>query len=300
MSMFSGKCDLADHIAGCAGWYDRDGNPVKFGDPGVGAYYSDEYRDFIEFKKQTGGVLHQHKVIKLTPWNHEEVKKLCPEFDYQEHTRIVLDKRVKSGQREEKYLTYTYWGKEYTLAELNKRKIYIEIDIKFDTILDLIPYYPYIVCCAAHKDGKSYVVISERSFVDEELDDHLDGGWYSELWQHYKKELQEHYFEICRDYLCYKLDERTKTALIKDLAKTEDSNYSLFVDDELDCNHKVEFVWDDGKLHSHWTSPKQANAHEIIISHEDVEGYLREDIKNETVKIKYVKLPDGGFPVNLG
>ena len=54
MSIYSGKCDLCDHIMGTAGWYDKDGNPVKMGE-GSGAYYSDEYRDFLEFKKRTGG-----------------------------------------------------------------------------------------------------------------------------------------------------------------------------------------------------------------------------------------------------
>ena len=35
MSRWSGKCDFADHIAGLGGWYDKDGNPVKFGQEGV-------------------------------------------------------------------------------------------------------------------------------------------------------------------------------------------------------------------------------------------------------------------------
>ena len=50
MSIYSGKADLCDHIAGLGGWYDRYGNPVKIGQEGVGAYYSDEYQDFLKFK----------------------------------------------------------------------------------------------------------------------------------------------------------------------------------------------------------------------------------------------------------
>lgn len=196
MSQFSGKCDLADHIGGMGGWFDKDGNPVNFGDENVHALYSDEWLDFLAFKKATGGVMHQHKKITLTPWNHEEVKKLCKDFDYQEHTRTVQDKRVKSGQREEKYLTYTYYNKEYTLKELNKKGIWITIDIHFDTLLDLIPYYPYLVTMSC--GGTVY--ISQQSFVDEELDDHLEGGWYSDFWQHYKKELQDHYQEVVLKY----------------------------------------------------------------------------------------------------
>ena len=114
MSIYSGKFDLCDFIIGTAGWYDKDGNPVKMGE-GSGAYYSDEYRDFLEFKKRTGGVLHQHKVLTITPWNHDEAMKLCPELEVIEHKKTVSDKRQKSGQREEVYYTYKYWGKEYTL-----------------------------------------------------------------------------------------------------------------------------------------------------------------------------------------
>ena len=200
MSEFSGKCDLFDHISGLGGWFDKDGNPVQFSDPNVHVLYSDEWLDFLEFKKRTGGVMYQHKKIKLTPWNHEEIKKLCPDFNYQEHTRTVQDKRVKSGEREEKYLTYTYWNKEYTLKDLNKRGIYITIEIKFDTLLDLIPYYPYIVAMSFCTEGKQTVYLSERSYVDEELDDHLEYGWYSDFWQYYKKKLQDHYKDVVLEH----------------------------------------------------------------------------------------------------
>ena len=104
MSIYSGKCDLCDFVMGTAGWYDKDGNPVKMGE-GFGAYYSDEYRDFLEFKKRTDGVLHQHKVLTITPWNHDEAMKLCAELEVIEHKRTVPDKRHNSGQREETYNT---------------------------------------------------------------------------------------------------------------------------------------------------------------------------------------------------
>ena len=180
MSIYSGKFDLCDFIMGIAGWYDKDGNPAKIGE-GSGAYYSDEYRDFLEFKKRTGGVLHQHKVLTIKPWNHDKAIKLCPELEVIEHKKTVPDKRQKSGHREEVYYTYKYWGKEYTLKELNKRKVYITIDIHFDTLLDLIPYYPYIVSMSCSNDGKQTVYISSQSFVDEEVDDHLEHGWYSDF-----------------------------------------------------------------------------------------------------------------------
>ena len=41
MSKFSGKFDLFDHIAGMGGWFDKDGNEVKFGQENVNAYYNE-------------------------------------------------------------------------------------------------------------------------------------------------------------------------------------------------------------------------------------------------------------------
>lgn len=268
MSIYSGKCDLCDHIMGTAGWYDKDGNPVKMGE-GSGAYYSDEYRDFLEFKKRTGGVLHQHKVLTVTPWNHDEAMKLCPELEVIEHKRTVPDKRQKSGQREEVYYTYKYWGKEYTLKELNKRKVYVTIDIHFDTLLDLIPYYPYIVSMACSNDGKQTVYISNQSFVDEEVDDHLEHGWYSDFWQHYKKKLQEHYQEIVLRY--YNPAGREH---IEEVEFNEDRVGK--VSKPIDENFKPEWREQSDTVKYHWTSPKVINAEDglIQISKEDYEHYI--------------------------
>jgi len=77
ISRYSGKCDLADHIGGMGGWYDRDGNPVNFGDENVHVYYSDEMQDFIEFKRRTGGVMYQHMRIEVTELNQKLVSKKC-------------------------------------------------------------------------------------------------------------------------------------------------------------------------------------------------------------------------------
>lgn len=265
MSRFSGKCDLRNHISGYGGWFDRDGNPVKFGQEGVSCYYSDEMLDFLAFKKATNGVIHQHKKIKLTQWNHEDVKKLCPQFDYVEHIRVVPDKRQKSGQREEKYLTYKYWEKEYTLKELNKKGIWITIDIKFNTLLDLIPYYPYIVTVS----GGGIVYISEQSFVDEERDNHLEHGWYSDFWQHYKKQLQDHYREIVLTYFNPAGRENVEEV-------TFDSEGLGKVSKPIDENFYLEWRWSDGLKHNHWTSPKIIDAEKgiISISQEDLTRYI--------------------------
>ena len=286
MSMFSGKCDLCDHIMGSAGWYDRDGKPVKMGDPGVGALYSDEYRDFLEFKKRTGGVLHQHKVLTVTPWNHEDAVKLCPELEVIEHKRIVPDKRQKSGQREDVYYTYKYWGKEYTLKELNKKKVYITIDIHFDTLLDLIPYYPYIVTMSC---GNT-VYISNQSFVDEELDDHLASGYYSDFWQHYKKELQEHYQEIVLRY--YNPAGREIKENITFMKETVEDGTEKYIGRTLyPMDENFEPKWTTEK--SRWTSPKRIDEHRIEMSKKDFEYYL-----GATQEVYYVQKKD--YDIHLG
>lgn len=200
MSRFSGKCDLRDHISGLGGWYDRDGNPVKFGQEGVYCYYSDEMQDFEEFKKRTGGVIHQHKKVKVSECNQDEVVKHCPYLKIIPHTQVVVDKRYKEGKREITTYTYEYWGKEYTLKELNKHGVSVVLDIHFDTLLDLIPYYPYIVSFAACGDGKETVFISNESFVIEERDDRIERGVFSDYWESYVKELQEHYLEVFEKY----------------------------------------------------------------------------------------------------
>ena len=257
MSRFSGKCDLYDHIAGSGGWYDRDGNPVKIGQEGVGAYYSDEYKDFLAFKKLTGGVIYQHKKFKITPWNHEEATKLCPELE-------IIEQPTQSGKRKKVY-TYKYYGKEYTEKELNKRGVWITIDIHFNTLLDLIPYYPYIVSMRCG----STVYISQESFVDKEIDNRLENGFYSDLWEHYKKELQNHYREIVLTYFNPEGREHIEEVEF-------DENGIGKVSKPIDENFDLEWGWEDKTYHLCWTSPKIKDAEKglIQISKEDLTRYI--------------------------
>lgn len=66
------------------------------------------------------------------------------------------------------------WIRDDTSNE--NTKIYIgdrEHELIFHDKKELIPYYPYLVILGAYNDGKSIVVLSSRSFVDEENDDIL-------------------------------------------------------------------------------------------------------------------------------
>jgi len=303
MSRWSGKCDLFDHIAGQGGWFNSEGQPIKFNDPDYhGPYYSDELKDFEAFKEKTGGVIHQHYKIQVDEYNQDFVKEHCKFFNFIKlDGGFVTDTRCKSGQRKlpDSYV-YTYYNKTYgSLKELNKHGVYIETDIHFDTLLDLIPYYPYLVTVC----GDSYVVISNESYVDEQFKKHLNHGWISEI--DYKKELQKHYLEVCKKYFLYKLDERTKVETINQhaivTAYDSKGNVHYFYDliHDADYMHDIEFVWDDGLKHSYWTSPKLTEhvSFRVELSKEDVEYYLAENIKNGTVKIKYVEKCE--FPLEI-
>lgn len=298
MSKFSGKCDLYDHIS-MLKYRTKEGSDKKEDLDKAQVYYSDELECFNIFKERTGGILHQHKVMTVTPYNYEEVTKLTEgKFIAIPHTRTTADKRSKTGERTEIYYTYKYWDKEYiTLKELNKHKVYITIDIKFDTLLDLIPYYPYIVSVCYSIDNKEIVYISQESFVDSERDSHLEHGWYSDYWQHYKKELQKHYLEVCQQYFLYTLKDRECFITIKDYKPYDNDYYIIKTDYDIDYMHEPEFIWPDGVVKSHWTSPKFLKDNLILISKQDIDYYLKENIKKQTILIRYIKKCE--FPWNL-
>lgn len=200
MSSLSGRCDLLDHINGLGGWYTREGKPVKFGDKDVGAYYSDIYQDFLVFKKKTNGVMHQHKRIKeVNRWNQDFVEKNCPAFKIIEKDHVIPDKRTKTGERIETEYFYEYYGKLYTDKELKKRGgVYITVDIHFNNLLELAPYFPYIVTCAACDKEKEHIVISNEPWPEEEYNRGLQNG-----------------FEHSRNYYVHKLAEYTRELTLR-------------------------------------------------------------------------------------
>lgn len=297
MSVFSGKCDLYDHIGGCGGWYDANGNPTTMGDNKTNVYKSDEYRDFLAFKKRTNGTLHQHKKIEVTDYNLKFVKEHCEWFDFTKHFIVVDDKRKKDGYREKEFYTYKYWGKEYTsLKELNKRGVYITIDIHFNTILDLIPYYPYIVSSSAtttNEDGtkSSYIIISKESFPMRERDEFIQNGWNSS-WESYARRLQNHYREIVLKYFNPEGREH-----IEEL--TFDENRRAKTSKPIDENFTVEWFF-DGEVKTHLTSPYviDYNSGEIEMHKGDYGTDEYEGFLGHTMKVKYVEKVE--FPLDLG
>ena len=189
MSRFSGKCDLFDHIC----------MEKTYEVPG--GYESDELECFNVFKERTGGVIYQVLSFKLTGNNIENECKENKNLSRVKHTKIVPDKRVKSGKKEKVFYTYTYYGKEYnSLTEINNYGYWRYKAIHFETLLDIIPYYPYLISMSASSDGKEFVVISDNSFVETAENESISYGHTSTLAGYYRKELQNHYKDVITNY----------------------------------------------------------------------------------------------------
>ena len=249
MSIHSGVCDLCDHISGMGGWYDRAGNPVKFGTEGVNVYYSDEYQDFLTFKRKTNGTLYQHLRVEVTEHNQDFIAEHCDYFKVIKHTKKTPDKRTKSGEKESTYYTYMYYDKEYnSLKEINKKHVCIVKEIHFNSLLELLPYYPYIVKAAACNGDTHKVWISSRSYVDEEEDQALKHGWKHSMIDHYRQQLAEHYQEVVLRY--YNPTGRE----IEEYAKFDQETKQATLANGIDDRFRV--TWVNPEKKSFWTSPK--------------------------------------------
>lgn len=271
MSRYSGKCDLYDTMCGLGGWYDKDGNKVSFNDHEVGCFYSDLMQDFEAFKERTHGKLYQHYNIKqVDSWNQDFVKDHCPNFDIIKHVETRPSKRSKLGTEEHVYYTYMYFGKEYTRKELSKKGgVYIRDEIKFNTLLDLIPYFPYIVTMSYSFDGEMAVFISDESYVEEERKLALDNGRNDTMAEHYRKELADLYQKVVLEY--FNPEGREHIELVK-----FDENGVGKVSHSIDYNFDVKWRWEDNEIHNHWTSPKVIDYAEgtIKMSEQDYNYYL--------------------------
>ncbi len=274
MSRFSGKCDLYDHVfAGASDW-------------------PDYFRRFEEFKEKTGGKLRQEKKVLVTEANLDRVCEANPQLSYSDET---VEKTDKNGSKKEALKRrYTYWGKEYdSLRKLNKKGVYVMIDIPFDTILDLIPYYPYIITMDYWSADREMVIVSHCSFPDEEIEDRFGSGWWAgkesiEFQLHYKHELQEHYRGVFRE-LNRDLRERWVQLSLKGAElKKDGDHYTLAVESPIDPNHPVKWFFPSGTK-MHWTEPKRVDDYTIAISDQDVEHYLRDAMADNGAQVRYVR-----------
>ena len=275
ISIYSGKCDFYDTLSGQGGWFDKNGNSINFNDPNVRVLYSDEMKDFIAFKEKTKGVIYQYKKVEATKFNIDELIK-NNEFLKKIET-IYLDKKGK----ERKKVEYEYFGTIYkTLNKLNKDGgVLFKKEIKFDTLLDLIPYYPYLVSrMFTDRDKKLNVSISTKSYVDEMEDDNLTfRGNISEFNNQYRKELQDHIVEVVNKY--YNPNGR------EFVEEFDIINDKVFINKHLDVYWGIKLVDYDKP---YWTNPTIIDEENGIVDFSKVFLYFDENEKQNKVKIKYV------------
>ena len=274
MSRFSGKCDLYDSMMMSC---------------------DDELKAFEKFKKETGGVIYQmHNIREVDESNQDFIAKYCDGFKVLKHERQDPDKRFKSGYKDLTSYTYEYYGKEYTAKELKKKGgVYVRLPIHFDTILELVKYYPYVISMAAHSEGHSVIVVGDRPFPEREAESLLKRGHYSRSVDYYGKELAKHYRDVVR-LLDKDIDWRIRKVPVEDLKKS-DGGYSLEVNDPIDPNHELKFVWKDEKPRHHWSDPVALSDKTISISELDVESLLKEEIEKGEVEVEYVSVETNNY-----
>ena len=202
MSIYSGKCDLCDLIM-MQKHRTESGSDKKEDLEQARILYSDELECFEIFKKKTDGVIHQMLKVEVTENNRNLVAKRCSAFKVYTFETEKDDKRFKSGKKKEVTYNYEYNGEKYSsLKALNKKfgGIYITIDIHFNTLLDIIPYYPYIVSMANMTPEHSKVYISNMPETIESRNRGLQYGIEPTVWEYYTRRLQEHYRTVVLRY----------------------------------------------------------------------------------------------------
>ena len=200
MSKFSGRCDLCDHIM-MEKHRTQDGSDKKEDLEKAYVLYSDEMECFKIFKERTKGVIYQSIRVPLTSFNiDKEIKYVNNpnKLSKIEHVDIVPDKRKKGGTRKKITYTYIHNGKEYN--RLSDIQYYGRKEIHFETLLDIIPYYPYIISMSVSSNGEEFIVISSESFIEEQYQSFRESGISTEHRDWYRQELQKHYIDVIKNY----------------------------------------------------------------------------------------------------
>lgn len=277
MSRFSGKCDLADHVM-MEVMRNAKGELYDFTRDSVG--YSDPYECFLKFKEATGGVIYQSVVIpEVNRFNADFVAKKVNDFNIIEHSEEVPDKRAKTGKRVKKYRTYEYFGKPITLKELNKKThLCYRKKIHFNTLLELIPYFPYIISMCSASEGKEIIYISNRPYYEEEEERAAYFGHEPTMREYYRKALVEFMATCTLKY--YNPEGHEIVEEVEFDPETRIGNTSK----KIDSRFPVSWFFEEGKVKSHWTSPKRVGDNQIEMSDPDIESYL-----GTKQKVRYVE-----------
>lgn len=181
MSRFSGTYDLYDFV-----FSHQDGEG--------------EMKSFNEFKEKTGGKIYQYFEMELTESNIDTEIKLCNDPLMLSKREVPSEQGTSRKRRKPKFI-YTYFGKEYdSLKKINKHHYITKKEIRFETLLDIIPYYPHAVSMSYTTKDSTYVVISDKSYVDISYENSRKYGYVNELHYYYTKELQNHYISVVKRY----------------------------------------------------------------------------------------------------
>ena len=207
MSSLTGKCDLFDHLS-MEALHDVPNSNIRV---------SDIMECFKIFHKNTGGVIYQHKKVKVTPYNQDLVAQKCDNFEIITHTEEIPDRRTKTGTKTKTTYTYKFWGKEYTsLSELNKHTVWIKTEIRFNNLLELIPWLPYIIAEGAYTIDKEVIYIGKHNYAERHYEEMLNYGYDSELIHDYRARLAKLYWEVSIRYYNPVGRERCEYLTIKD------------------------------------------------------------------------------------
>ena len=184
MSKFSGTSDLYDTIF-------------------MHSSFSDEDEAFEDFKKKNAGKLFQSCKIALTSFNVDhEIHKQNEPFLLSKTVSVteVSDKRCRSGTRKVENIVYHRYGKDYSsLAELNdKAPYYATIEIPFDDVLDLVPYFPYRIALMSSNADSMVIYLANESEIDRLERMALAYGYEPKVAQHYRKQLKEYIINYVR------------------------------------------------------------------------------------------------------
>ena len=191
MSRLSGKSDLYDTVCFC------DPTPEE----GKGYRNYDLYRGFEVFKQKTGGMIHQKIRIQVDDYDiQREIERGTKTLVRWVETVERDDKRTKSGKRIIEIPHYKYYGKECSLSEINRIGYYATRDIKFDDLLELLPFLPYIVGVMASDPDGMYIEIGQESYSEQHAKESVRYENSSFLDQYYRKELADLYREVCKHY----------------------------------------------------------------------------------------------------
>ena len=232
MGSTCGKCCLEDTVLMAKAY------PTK------GGYTSDIMESFEYFREKTHGVIYQRYPITVTKSNQKFVAENNSAFKIIENTKIVPDKRYKSGNRKVVYDTYEYYGKKYdSLKKLNNEcYLSVKIEIHFKTIFELLPYFPYLISSAVYSDNKYVITITRESYVESQKKEFLQFGCISS-YNFYNSKLAELYQDI---FVKYFADYKDRT-IIK---KYPVNNSAIKVDNPIDENFAVHVSYKGVKIYA--------------------------------------------------